>query len=223
MRWLQRSAARAHAILNHAQHRRGRCELAHPAPRVDGSALYVSYADAATLRRRLLGVAQQVRGKLVREPLPELVMPKGRRVRHGFWFMRFADAENLAAAKELLHGAKFESECKTMAGTLQVDEGTRPDGLDVRAMLNMSPQSHELIEEWLHRRFKPYGPIEALRMPRLLNNWDSGFGFVHYSQPEHAEAALDALDGTVSPVPGCSMYVDYATHKPLAAVRPLPP
>lgn len=70
-------------------------------PHPDARVLWVSYADPQTVRRRLVGVSQQVRNMLKgREaysgPLPELIFPsEQKRIRHGFWFMQFADADSM--------------------------------------------------------------------------------------------------------------------------------
>ena len=55
--------------------------------------------------------------------------------------------------------------------------------------------------------------------PRHKAPCQAAFGrytFVTFSSPDHAEAALEALDGTPSCVPGCDMYVDFAELKDIA-------
>ena len=96
---------------------------------------WVSYADEATVRRRLTAVAQQVRALLTAGGGDcELVLPRGERVRHGFWFMRFgSEAEVELAARASLDGQPFVSECGTLRGTLALHAGTRAG--DVRAMV----------------------------------------------------------------------------------------
>jgi hypothetical protein len=174
--------------------------------------LWVSYADPASLRRRLVGVAQQVRELLVARPLPELVLPLGNRVRQGFWFMRFETPELLSAA-QTLHGTAFASDCGTLSGRLQLDAGLQP--LDLRAVLNLPTRSPDPIEEWLRAKFGAHGLVERVRLPRLRNQWDQGLAFVHFADVEAAEAALEALDGTPSLVPGCNLFIDIAAPRPL--------
>lgn len=221
------TTVRAAVRLRAGESARTLCALAggQPPSRVaDERTLWVSYTDPATIRKRLVAVAQQVRERLETlegQPLPLLIMPKQARVHHGFWFMRFDDAASRDAAHRLLHDSPFTSACGTLRGTLQVDEGTKP--LDLRGMLNVEAREPDPIGSWLHRKFSPYGRIDLLRLPRLRNNWDYGFGYIHYAEADAAEAALDALDGTPSPVVGCNMYIDFATHKPLYEVRDLLP
>ena len=179
---------------------------------VSDQELWVSYTDPATVRKRLIHVAQQVRQMLPCDALPDLVLPH-KRVRHGFWFMRFENEAASNHALQSLNGANFSSECGSMQGTLQLDLGDRR--LDVRAMLNAPRPSPDPVNEWLLSRFGPFGHIEAVRLPRLKNNWDSGFAFVKFTNPEDAEKALEALDGTPSLVPGCNIFVDHAFRKPL--------
>ena len=45
---------------------------------------------------------------------------------------------------------------------------------------------------------------------RDWHNWDGGIAFVRFANPDDADAALEALDGTPSLVTGCNMYVDFA-------------
>ena len=77
----------------------------------DRRTLWVCYADTGTVRRRLASLAQQVRRALDDEYLPQLVLPRGERVRHGFWFMRFEREGLQHAARRQLDGTHFESEC----------------------------------------------------------------------------------------------------------------
>lgn len=198
--------ARARAYATHSMARK----------RADPHELWVSYADPATLRRRLVGVAQQVRGLLTAEPLPELVLPAEPRMRHGFWFMRFAAEAQRRAAREALHGAPFRTECGSLEGTLQLDAGTRP--LDLRAMLNVRTAQPDPVDAWLRRTFGAYGELVSVDLPRVANNWDGGLAFVRFADTDEAEAALVALDGTPSVVIGCNLFVDFAEAK---GARPL--
>ena len=56
-------------------------------------------------------------------------------------------------------------------------------------------------------------------MPRLASNWDPGYGFVRFAQPDDALRAIEELDGSPSCVKGCNMYLDLAERKPLALLR----
>ena len=60
------------------------------------------------------------------------------------------------------------------------------------------------------------GQVVSVQTPTLACNWDPGITFVTFATPQHAEAALEALDGTPSCVPGCNMYVDFAEVKETA-------
>lgn len=183
-------------------------------PQYDERQLWISLADLATMRRRLVGVAQQVRMQLDGDgvtdaELPELIFPHNeKQLRHGFWFMRFERPTLVASTLKKLQGQPFASACGTVQGQLFCSQGRR--NTDLRATLNVTQASPDPVREWLRATFSPYGRIRDLRTPRLKNNWDQGFGFVEYDEAEAAEAALEALDGTMSPVPGCRMYVDYA-------------
>lgn len=192
----------------------------HTALVADEHELWVSYADPATLRRQLIGLAQQVRARVESDPRPEIVLPVAARVRHGFWFLRFGDTGHRDSAVAALHGEPFETACGSLSGHLQLDEGTRP--LDARVMLNLPRVEPDPVEQWLRRRFSVYGRIASLRLPRLGNGWDQGLAFVRFDDPDEAEAALEALDGTPSPIVGCNMYIDYAIAKPLRELAPNP-
>ena len=179
--------------------------------------LFVSYADPATLRSQLIGIAQQVRAQCSDAP-PQIIMPTN--LRHGYWFLRFRSSEPCERAVATLHGKPFSSACGTLQGHLQLDEGTRP--LDLRAMLNLPHKEPEPVERWLRGRFGMHGTIESLEVPRLRNRWDQGLAFVRFADAAAADAALAALDGTPSPISGCNMYIDYATPKPLRVIAQNP-
>lgn len=186
----------------------------------DEQALWVSYADPASLRRQLVGVAQQVRECMDCDPLPDIIMPKADRVRHGFFFMHFQETTHRDAAIEALQGQAFQTACGSFAGTLQFDVGDRT--LDARCMLNIPRIQPDPIEAWLRKRFGMYGTITSLALPRLRNNWDGGLAFIRFSHPDEADDALEALDGTPSPIAGCNMFIDYQVAKPLRTVVDLP-
>ena len=192
--------------------------------RYNDRSLWVSYTDVYTIRRRVLGVAQRVREQLMlpTERSPELILPRDERLRHGFWFMRFGNVEDALAVQKSLDGQRFQSECGSLEGLLQMDSGRRP--LDVRVMLNVSRQSPDPVIEWLDGTFRPYGVIARIYLPRVKSNWDGGFGFVDYIHREDADAALNALDGRPSIVPGCRLFVDFAkaVDEPLVRLRPPP-
>ena len=191
-------------------------------PRLTGDehTLWVSYADTSTIRRQLVGLAQQVRARVGCDPLPEIVLPGNNRVRHGFWFMRFRETTHRATALASLHGAPFATSCGSLEGELQLDEGTR--ALDLRAMLNLPRREPDPIHEWLQNRFGVHGTITSIELPRVRNNWDAGLAFIRFAEAQAAEAALEALDGTPSPVSGCNMYLDFAIARPLRVLAPNP-
>lgn len=177
----------------------------------------MSYADPASLRRRLVGVAQQVRASLDEgTPLPDIVLPKEERLRHGFWFLRFAEPALREHARQVLHGRPFTSQCGSISGELHVDNGSKPS--DLRAFVNLPRLSPDPVEEWLRNTFGEFGAIDRVRLPRLKNNWDGGLGFVHFARAEDAEIALTTLDGTPSFVRGCNMYIDFAIPRPLTEI-----
>ena len=90
--------------------------------RYNDRSLWVSYADVYTIRRRVLGVAQRVREQLMlpTERSPELILPRDERLRHGFWFMRFGNVEDALAVQKSLDGQRFQSECGSLEGLLQM-------------------------------------------------------------------------------------------------------
>ena len=180
----------------------------------------MSYADPATLRRQLVGVAQQVRSLVECDPLPEIIMPQAQRVRHGFFFLRFREAAHRDAAIAALHGQPFSTSCGSFEGHLQLDAGTRPH--DVRALLNLPRLEPDPVAEWLRRRFAMHGTITSLALPRLRSNWDGGLAFIRFADPDEADAALEALDGTPSPISGCNMFIDYRIAKPLRTIAENP-
>jgi len=180
--------------------------------------LWVSYSDPQTARRRLVGVAQQVREQLAQSPtytapLPELQLPREERLRHGFWFMRFQDVDGLHAAHAELNKQPFRSHCGSLEGVIQTDPGSKP--LDLRAIVQLEPRALDAVQQWLASKFGEYGDVTKVRLPRLKCNWDGGLAFVHYRRPEEAYQALRNLDGTPSCVSGCNMFVDFAEEAPL--------
>ena len=101
--------------------RRGLCASA-----AQHHTLWVGYADNATMRQRLVRLAQSVRSRVPTEPAPDIVLPTGSRVRQGFFFLRFDEAEHRAATIAALHGQPFELADGSLTGQLHVDEGARP-------------------------------------------------------------------------------------------------
>lgn len=182
--------------------------------------LWVSYADPSTMRRRVVGVAQQVLDLLERsqiQPLPQLVIPKGQRARHGFWFMKFAEEEKLTEALEELDGQPFRTRCGSLQGVLDISRASGE--LQLYAMLMMEAEHIDGVEVWLARTFEQYGPLDAVNIPRLKCNWDGGMGFVTFQHSEDALSALRALDGTPSCISGCNMVVDFQRDTPLLQTR----
>lgn len=179
--------------------------------------LWVSYTDHATLRKRLVMLAQQVLQELPDECQsphpPELRIPQPERLRHGFWFMRFAGAEQLEKALAALNKKRFSTRCGSLRGILQLDRGSSK--LDLRAMLNQKVATPDPIEEWLRTRFSPYGTVESVVIPRVRNGWDGGTAYVRFSSRDEADAALMALDGTIGPTNGVNLYIDFSRIKPL--------
>ena len=184
--------------------------------------LYVSYTAPAELRRRLTSLAQQVMlaDAVAGAPLPSLRIPRADRVRDGFWFMHFADAATAERTIDRLDGKPFATACGTLAGELQVDHGDHTG--HVRCMLNIPKVEPCPVREWLHARFSVHGDVEHVLLPRRKCNWDSGLAFVQFRTPDDADQALEALDGTPGPTPGCNMYLDYAVRRSLYELRPHP-
>lgn len=182
--------------------------------------LWVSYADPATVRQRLAGLAQEVHSMLEQSglhPLPRLILPPGARVRHGFWFMRFEKEAQQFAARRQLNGFPFASDCGTLTGTLAIDLASRE--LDLRGFLNADETAGQQVDGWLAHTFSQFGHIESVKVPRLVSNWDPGHGAIQFTRSEDALRALEALDGTPSCIPGCNLAVDFALKKPLAAFQ----
>ena len=188
-----------------------------PIRRASDRELWVSYADDATIRNRLVTVAQQVLEGVTSEPPPSLVIPE--RVRHGFWFMRFAQTAQRDDALQQLNGQPFTSNCGTLEGTLHVEHGKMES--DLRAMLHVEAETVGRMREWVHDRFRKFGAIDDVRMPRGRSNWDSGMAWVRFQRYEDAEQALEALDGTAGPLHGCNMFIDFAVERKLVDLRPI--
>ena len=89
-------------------------------------------------------------------------------------------------------------------------------------MLCLPKSDTDEIRNWLRRRFAPHGTITSLTLPRLPNEWDQGLAFIRFSHPDEADTALEALDGTPSPIAGCNMFLDYKVVKPLREIAPNP-
>jgi hypothetical protein len=181
------------------------------------TSLWVSYMDVATVRKRLVSVAQEVRFQLEKdgmEPLPDIRIPQEGRVRHGFWFMAVErEALKLSAAQSLRDRA-FATECGSLSGPLHVDDGSKPNHL--RLMLLLDGSHIRGVEDWVRTTFGAHGEIVSVATPTLQCNWDPGYCFVTFAEPLHAEAAVSALDGAPGCVPGCNMFVDFAEVKDTA-------
>ena len=183
--------------------------------------LWISYTDPALVRRRLTKLAQQVMAEHVDEAVQlSLQIPRGERVRDGYWFMRFEDESTALHVKQTIDGQPFETSCGTLHGVLQADIGL--EAKHVRCMLNIPVQDPDPVAEWLRARFAVHGAVERVQLHRRRCNWDGGMGFILFQTPEDAEQALEALDGTPGPTPGCNMYLDYKVERPLYEVRPTP-
>ena len=190
--------------------------------------LWVSYTDPAILRRRLIGLAQQVCEQCV-EPLideavlPSLIVPKNPETqRKGFWFMRFEELAHADQVQKELLDKPFTSYCGSMEGKLHVAAGIKPG--DLRFMLDSPVLDPDPVVEWLRARFSVHGDIESIQRPPSKCNWDGGLAFITFATADDAEEALEALDGTPSLTPGCNMFIDYALVKqrPLYEIRPHP-
>ena len=212
----------------HTELTEGAAELRRSQPFYDDRDLWVSYTDAATQRRRLVLVAQQVRELLPESQAPDIILPlREMALRKGFWHMRFESSEHAEHAVRSLNGKPFVSACRSIQGELHMERG-RARGTDVWASVNQPAQDPDPVHAWIHASFSPYGTITSLRLPRLVCNWDQGFGFVRFERAEEAEEALEALDGVAGPIPGCRLFVDYSrgcphgSGKPLVVVRPPP-
>jgi len=181
------------------------------------SSLWVSYMDIATVRKRLVSVAQEVRFQLEKdgmEPLPEIRLPQEGRVRHGFWFMAFEREALKLTAAQSLRDRQFATECGSLSGPLHVDDGSKPNHL--RLMLLLDGSHIRGVEDWVRTTFGAHGEIVSVQTPTLQCNWDPGYTFVTFAEPEHADAAVSALDGAPGCVPGCNMFVDFAEVKETA-------
>ena len=115
---------------------------------------------------------------------------------------------------QTLQDRPFSTECGSLSGPLQVDDGSKQNHL--RLMLNLDAAHVRRVEEWMEQKFGEHGQVVSVQTPTLACNWDPGITFVTFATPQHAEAALEALDGTPSCVPGCNMYVDFAEVKETA-------
>ena len=139
------------------------------------TSLWVSYMDVATVRKRLVSVAQEVRFQLEKdgmEPLPDIRIPQEGRVRHGFWFMAFErEALKLSAAQSLRDRA-FATECGSLSGPLHVDDGSKPNHL--RLMLLLDGSHIRGVEDWVRTTFGAHGEIVSVATPTLQCNWDPG-------------------------------------------------
>lgn len=186
-------------------------------------AVSVIYADAATVRSRLVGVAQQVRALLDRpdadgsHALPTLALP--RRARYGFWHMGFESEEAYAAAAEALSGRPFVSQCGCFRGRLAFErEQSEFESVAATATcsLEAGPEALSRAREWLAERFGEHGAVVSSHVPRLgRSNWDPGVGTVTFSDPETAAAAVAWLDGTPSFVVGDNITA--RLHQPFMA------
>jgi hypothetical protein len=183
------------------------------------STVAVVYADAATVRSRLVGVAQQVRALLAggRHPLPTLALP--RRARYGFWHMGFDSEEAYAAAEQALLARPFVSDCGCFSGRLAF-EREQSEFESVAAIatcsLELGPEALSRAGEWLAERFGEHGQVLSSHVPRLgRSNWDPGVGTVTLSDPDTAARAVARLDGTPSFVVGDNLAA--RLHQPYRA------
>lgn len=109
MMWLRRVQLRRHGFIGRSLSNLAATQELKRSSYEGQRVLWVSYSDPQTVRRRLVGVAQQVLGLLndsqtYNNQLPELIIPNdARRTRHGFWFMRFSEVDQMMAAQKELN------------------------------------------------------------------------------------------------------------------------
>ena len=80
------------------------------------------------------------------------------------------------------------------------------------------------VEQWLRRRLACAASLSHAEPCR--SSWQTiGTGAWRSSaseDPDCADAALEALDGTPSPFQGCNMFIDYHVIRPLKEMAPEP-
>eukprot|EP00967_Tisochrysis_lutea_P105808 scaffold161619_cov36-Tisochrysis_lutea.AAC.1 len=177
-----------------------------------GTTIAVVYADSATVRSRLVRLAQGVRARLACErdfgesghPLPTLALP--RCARFGFWHMGFASEEAYVAAETVLQGRPFSSDCGSLNGQLVFHrEVAEFESVVATATcsLMLDPTSLDAAKGWLTQRFATYGTVVNADVPQLgRSNWDPGIGTVTLSDAVSAEQAIECVDGTPSFIMG---------------------
>lgn len=195
-----------------------------------GREVCVIYSDLATVRSRLVSVAQQVRALLATEHaagatggapgappgLPQLALPRS--PRYGFWHMGFESEDAYVSARAVLRGRPFTSSCGFYSGTLVFErEAVAFDAVATTACCSLTATSAALdeAERWLAHRCAEFGLVDSARVPRLLSGWDAGVGTVTFEDADAAALAAASLDGTASFVPGDNLSA--FAHAPYVA------
>jgi len=109
----------------------------------------------------------------------------------GFGFVRFSDADDAQQAMNLLNGTNIDGE------TIRVVDSSPPDYKTSDKNLYIEGLPLDWGEPDLRGLFETHGELTEVRI--LINkktNDKTGVGFVHFSKPEEAHSAKDALDGT---------------------------
>ena len=90
---------------------------------------------------------------------------------------------------------------------------------DLRAMLHVEAEIGRL-REWVHDRFRKFGAIDDVRMPRGRSNWDSGMAWVRSNAMRMRNKRLRRSTAQ-RVLHGCNMFIDFAVERKLVDLRPI--
>ena len=102
-----------------------RATRAHTPVRADECELWVSYVDPPMLRRQLAGLARQLQ-EFLPEPHTRIVLPRGDKCRHGYWFMEFAEVAHRNADNPIRRWAAQGLSQRALGGATHQTHQRRP-------------------------------------------------------------------------------------------------
>ncbi|KAK8608412.1 hypothetical protein V6N13_023836 [Hibiscus sabdariffa] len=152
-----------------------------------------------------------------------VIMKDDKGVSRGFGFVNFQSPDDAKKALEAMNGVQFGSKNLFVGRAQKKAERTKllkhkyKDVFDCRfekfkaSNLYVKNLNISIDDKRLQELFGHFGQITSARVMRLENGTSKGFGFVCFSSPEEAMAALHGLNGTS--FEGKFLYVAVAQRK----------